>query len=132
MTAKEYLSQAYRLEQRIRAKIQQVDQLSSLAQKATAMISGMPKQSGQSDGLLVKIIDLQYEIQDDIDQLVDLKRDIGRTICSLTGDHQLVLEKRYLCFESWEKIAQDLRYDVRHITRLHGQALLQIKVPGRE
>ena len=130
MTAKEYLSQAYRLDLRINTKIQQVDQLSSLAQKATAMISGMPKQTTKSDSLLVKIIDLQWEIQDDIDGLVDLKREISHAINHLTGDHQLVLEKRYLCYQSWDKIAQDMQYDERHVLRLHGQALLLIDVPG--
>lgn len=130
MTAKEYLSQAFRLDQLINAKIQQVEQLSALAQKATAMISGMPKQSAKSDGLLVKIIDLQYEIQDNIDELVDLKSEITQAIHSLAGDHQTILEKRYLLYESWEDIAKDLKYEERQVFRLHGQALLLIKVPG--
>lgn len=130
MTAKEYLNQAFCLDQQINSKIRQVEQLSALAQKATAMISGMPKQSGQPDGLLVKIIDLQYEIQDSIDRLVDLKCEITRTINCLTGDHQTILEKRYLLYESWEDIAKDLKYEERQVFRLHGQALLLIKVPG--
>ena len=36
MTAKEYLGQAYRLDQRINSKLQQVDSLRSLTQKITA------------------------------------------------------------------------------------------------
>ncbi len=43
MTAKEYLSQAYRLDDRINSKIQQVDSLNLLATKCTSTISGMPK-----------------------------------------------------------------------------------------
>ena len=35
----------------------------------------------------------------------------------------LVLEKRYLCFESWEKIAVDMNYDITHIHRLHNLGL---------
>ena len=42
MTAKEYLSQAYRLDQRIDSKIEQVASLNDLATKCTTTISGMP------------------------------------------------------------------------------------------
>ena len=36
MTAKEYLAQAYRLDQRINSKLMQIDQLRSLTRKVTA------------------------------------------------------------------------------------------------
>ncbi len=42
MTAKEYLSQTYRLDQRIDAKIAQVALLNELATKCTATLTGMP------------------------------------------------------------------------------------------
>ena len=45
MTAKEYLGQAYRLDQRIDAKLEQVSNLRALATKATATISDMPRSS---------------------------------------------------------------------------------------
>ena len=42
MTAKEYLQQGYRLDQRINSKIAQVTNLRELATKATATLSDMP------------------------------------------------------------------------------------------
>ena len=42
MTAKEYLSQAYRLDQRIDSKIEQVASLNDLATKCTSTMTGMP------------------------------------------------------------------------------------------
>ena len=42
MKAKEYLSQAYRLDQRINSKIEQVASLNELATKCTSTITGMP------------------------------------------------------------------------------------------
>ena len=41
-------------------------------------------------------------------------------------EYQLVLELRYLCFKSWEEIALQMGYDVRHVFRLHGEALKAI------
>ena len=43
MTAREYLSQAYYLDQRINSKIEQVESLNDLARKAGCAISGMPR-----------------------------------------------------------------------------------------
>ena len=39
---------------------------------------------------------------------------------------QAILEKRYLCFDSWEKIAFEMNYDIRHIHRLHNRGLKDI------
>ena len=45
-------------------------------------------------------------------------------------EHQTLLELRYLCFKSWEDVAQELGYNVRHIYRLHDEAVEQIKIPA--
>ena len=82
MTAKEYLGQAYRLDQRIDAKLEQVANLRALATKATATITDMPRSSSPNlqhmEGTIVKIVDLEQEINEDIDRLVDLKKEITR------------------------------------------------------
>lgn len=73
---------------------------------------------------VAKIVDLQAEINADIDALVDLKREILETIKGLENvEYQTILERRYLCFETWEKIAAEMGYDLRWLFRLHGKAL---------
>ena len=80
MTAKEYLGQAYRLDQRINSKLEQIRSLNELAAKCTSTITGMPKAPSHSTSMMEeavgKIVDLQTEIDGDIGQLVDLKRDM--------------------------------------------------------
>ena len=46
-----------------------------------------------------------------------------------TTEYQLLLEKRYLCFMPWEKIAVDMGYSIQHIYRLHDWALREFPVP---
>ena len=76
----------------------------------------------------MKIIDLQDEINRDIDTLVDLKTDIMRLVKSVScREYQTILEKRYLCFQSWEKIAAAMDYDIRWLYRLHGKALEEVQ-----
>lgn len=77
-----------------------------------------------------KIIDLQNEINRDIDRLVDLKREIVTVIKAIENpEYQTLLEKRYLCFLTWEKIAVDMGYDLRWLYRIHKRALDEIRVP---
>jgi len=136
MTVKEYLGQAYRLDQRINSKLGQVEALNDLATKATSTLTGMPKNPNRATSTMAdaigKIIDLQAEINRDIDRLVDLKREIVGVIKTVDNmECQTLLEKRYLCFETWEQIAVDMDYTVRNIYNLHSLALQQINIPVR-
>ena len=128
MTAKEYLSQAYRLDQRINAKLAQVASLNELATKCTAMLTGMPGKPNHGSSTMAdavcKIIGLQEEINQDIDRLVDLKRDIVEVIKAVdNSEYQILLERRYLCFHPWEQIAVDMHYSGKWIQKLHGRSL---------
>ena len=79
---------------------------------------------------VIKIIDLQDEINHDINRLVELKREIMGVITSVPNvEYQTVLEKRYLCFLAWEQIAVDMNYSMQHIHRMHSAALKEITVP---
>ena len=135
MNTKTYLSQARYLDMRIKSKLQQVDSLNELATNCTSVLTGMPRNpSGSTSRMadaICKIIDLQNEINRDIDTLVDLKKEIMRVIKSVVNpEHQTLLEKRYLCFLSWEKIAVDMGYDLRYVHKLHSRALDECKVPA--
>lgn len=133
MTAKEYLQQARFLDARINSKIQQISSLNELAMKCTATISDMPRNpnrggSNMADAVC-KIVDLQEEINLDIAKLVDLKREIMGVIKSVPNvEYQTLLEKRYLCFITWEQIAVDLNYSIQHTYRMHDAALKEIEV----
>ena len=128
MNAKEYLSQAKYLDARINSKIRQVADLNDLATNATTALTGMPHNPNHGRSTMAdcvaKIVDLQAEINADIDALVDLKRDILETIKRLQNvECQTILERRYLCFETWERIAAEMGYGLRWLFRLHGRAL---------
>ena len=128
MTAKEYLGQAYRLDQRINSKLEQVLSLRDLTTKATATMSDMPGGGSRNvykmQDIVAKIIDLENEINADIDQLVDLKREMVAVIKAVKNpEFQTLLELRYLCFKPWEQIAVEMGYSIHHLYRLHNSAL---------
>ena len=133
MKAKDYLSQAYKLNHRIDCKLRQTENLRDLATRATASIhaervSGT-KQRSPMENAIVKLIDLEYEINSDIDSLVDMKREIAVVISKLSSpSHKILLELRYLEGKTWDEIAKAMDYDLRWIYRLHGKALKEIEV----
>ncbi|HEY9059203.1 MAG TPA: DUF1492 domain-containing protein [Pseudobacteroides sp.] len=135
MTAKEYLGQAYRLDQRINSKLGQVESLNLLATKATATLSDMPRNPNRATSTMAdavgKIIDLQAEINNDIDCLVRLKHEIVMVIKRIRNtEYQTLLEKRYLCFMTFEQIAVDMNYSIDNVFKVHKKALSYIVVPA--
>ena len=134
MTAKEYLSQAYMIDQRINAKLEQVMSLRNTASRATSLVSDMPRSSTPNvcrmEDIILKFIDSENDINAEIDQLVGLKREVRSVISQINHrEYQTLLELRYLCFKTWEQIGVDLGYNVRHVYRMHDEAVESIKVP---
>lgn len=131
MTAQDYLAQAYRLENSINSKLTQVTALNELATRAGIVLNGMPRSPNHATSIMAdaiaKLVDLQAEINRDIDELIDLKREITDVIKRVdNSDHQTLLERRYLCFETWPEIAAAMGYTVRHLYRMHDEALESI------
>ena len=132
MKINEYLMQAYRIDQRINSKLEQIASLHDLATKATVTYSDMPrnpnKGKSKMEDAIIKIMELEDEINHDIDRLVDLKTDITHLIKNLDShEYQIILEQRYLCFKSWEQIAVDMGYSIQHTFRLHDAALTELE-----
>ena len=136
MTAKQYLNQAYRLDQRINSKLEQVLSLRGLTTKATATMSDMPGGGSwnvyKMQDIIAKIVDLEDDINRDIDALVDLKREMVSVIKAVENpEYQTLLELRYLCFKTWEQIAVDMNYSIEYTFRLHKKALEVVRFPER-
>ncbi|MDU4847516.1 DUF1492 domain-containing protein [Clostridium sp.] len=128
MTTKEYLAQAYRIDQRINSKLEQIVSLRELATKATSTLSDTPPSGTRNvhsmEDIITKMIDLEDEINRDIDILVDLKIEFVSIIKKISNpEYQTLLELRYLCFKTWEQIAVDMGYDLRYIHKIHNRAL---------
>ncbi len=135
MKVREYLAQAFRLDQRINSKIEQVRSLNELAAKCTSTITDMPRNPNKGKDsigdIIAKIVDLQEEINRDIDALVDLKAEIYSVIRAIDNvECQTLLELRYLSFMRWEEIAVQLNYGMENVYRLHRKALNLVSIPS--
>jgi len=128
MTAKEYLSQAFRLDSRIQLKMEQIEYLRNLSTKATSTIDAIrvsgTRERYRMENAADRIMDYQSEVKEDLERLLRLKREIKQKInLVIPIDQRMILESRYLCFKSWDTISDDLGYSYRQLHRIHGRAL---------
>ncbi len=126
--AKDFLSEAARLDTRVRCKLEQLEALRSLAQRVTGSMAvhagAVTSGHGRTEDSVVRIVMLQRELEEDIDTLLGLKRRIGALVAALPSpEHRTLLELRYLCFRPWEEIAEEMHYSLHHLYKLHNAAL---------
>ena len=134
MNAKEFLEQVRYVDRTINSKLEQLHRLRDEATKATSLVSDMPHGSSPNlqrlEDTIVKIIDLENEINNDIDWLIDLKKAARLAINAMANpEERLILELRYLCYKTWTEIARELSWGESNVYRLHGVALTNFTVP---
>lgn len=132
MTTKERLSRAYRLDRKIKSKVDQITEMKALATKVNTAMSDIRVQTSRNDhrleDIMIKIMEYQNELCDEMERLVEIKKEIKDAIDTVNNDEQrLVLEMRYLLYMRWEEIAVEMNYSMDHIYRLHRDGLLAIK-----
>lgn len=131
---KEYLSQAFHIDKQLKSRLEQLSVLRELATTTTQPLSDMPGSPNRNidrmEKAIIKIMDMEKEISEEVDELLDLKNQIAQCIKKVEDiDCQLILEFRYLCFMSWEDIAAEMNFTVRNVHILHGKALKMVQVP---
>ena len=132
MTAKEYLCRGRRLNELIDSNLQELQRLRQLATSITPNYEGEPvsgrEMKSKTEEIVVKICSLEEQIQSEIDDYVDVQREIHTAIESVDNPNErLLLRERYINFRSWEDIAEKVGYSYRQTTRLHGMALKNLK-----
>ena len=136
---KEYLYQLFTLDQQIQSHRQELYTLRSLSKDLISMPyehlspTNRPADEKTID-VLSKILSLEKQILQEIDQRITLQTDIHTAIERVSdGKERLLLRYRYIDFLKWEEIADKMNFSLRNIHRLHSRALngLQAVISGR-
>lgn len=130
MTAKEYLQQLHKADVIIRQRTQEKADLRARLMNITSAnytrdrVQTSRSNSAGYEKSIAKIIDLEAEIERRIDDYVTLKDKIIGQIHDLYDVDQIkVLYKRYVLYEKFEDIAEDLDFSVRNVYKIHGSGL---------
>lgn len=135
MHAKDYLGQAYRLDQRIKILQEDIEQLQELAGSVSS--PGFEEHYNANRNTeapfvqtLNKMMERQDELNNKLQLMIKLKAEISDVIEQLESkDERLVLTYRYLRNWTWEKIGNMMYADERTIRRWHYSALSHVVVP---
>ena len=128
MDAHEFLSRAYRLDQQIQSKMEQLSRIRAYAAGTTSCFGDVKVQvSGPEcrvENAVLRIMEEERVINEEIDRLVEIKREI-REVISRVNDVtcRLLLEKRDLLFEPWPKVCTDMHMSLRSAQTRHKDAV---------
>ena len=136
LQAKQYLKQAYRLNELINSDIEELAELRIFSKSISSPnFSGMPMSETTNfeptfARAINKIIDLENHINEEIIRFVDLKKEIRSVINAvIDGDEKLLLKYRYINFCTWDDICEKMNVSMRTAHRIHAMALANVKVP---
>lgn len=130
MEAKKYLKQLMKLDEQIKQKQKQVDELREMRgnigsfdySKERVQSSGSGK--SQVEESAVRLLSLENEVKEDIIEFVLMKDKIIKEIHQLAdANHIKLLYKRYVEFKRLEEIAVEMHYTYIYTRELHGDAL---------
>lgn len=130
MKAKEFLNQVYEMDK----KIEQDKAELMMLREDTLMLRGISydgvrvassKQADQMLNAMVKVEKMEKRIYKRIEKRAMFRGQTIEMIQKVKDPRYIqVLYERYIQYKRLDEIAQDMSYDVRHIKRLHGWALL--------
>lgn len=135
MTAREYLGQAYRLEQRMKFNRDEIENLQELAiSVSSSKFEEHYNATRNTDApyikTLMQIVELQDKMVLDLEQMVRFKAQVVEVISQLEDkDEYMILTYRYLKNYTWGMIADLLFVDERTVRRQHNKALAHVKLP---
>ena len=132
MTAKEFLGGIAELEKEIVRKKQRCKTLRDVATNTSVNNSSeniqKSKEKSPLENIMVKIIDLDREIEADEGTLVDLKAELWEQLDKLADETQKrILWLRYVNRKSWRHIASEVHFTSRYVFKLHIKAMEELE-----
>ena len=128
MDAREFLSRAWKIETQIQSRAEQIERLRSLACRVTPQYGGAGGSQARNltamQDTIVRITEAEEILNRKINELVTAKLGVMEVIDRVQDvTMRLLLEKRYLLFYPWERVASDLGYTLRWTLKKHEAAL---------
>jgi len=127
MGVKEWLNRGYKLDREINALItarEKVLELTCRTASGNTSDKVQTSRKNTSENWYIEYADYSREIDNQIDKLIRIKREIQNAI-NRVSDSTLctLLIERYINFKTWEQIAVDMNYSLRGVHNLHHKAL---------
>ncbi|MEE1257997.1 MAG: DUF1492 domain-containing protein [Lachnospiraceae bacterium] len=129
MKVREYLENAVKIDQKIRDKWEQIQNLESMVTNMSASLSDMPGSGNRNvhkfEDMIIKLTEQRDKLTKDMSELIELKISVNNIVNEVSNwEQHEVLVERYLNNLSWGEISVKMNYNIRHIFRLRDQAII--------
>lgn len=127
--ATEWLSRGYRIRERIKVKQKRIQMWRELAEVITPMMKAVPSMpsmpSRKVEKYAVNIADMEENIQKEIWALMAVEEEISKAIEKYVEEpaYRELLERRFLCGNTWEQISIGMNYSYRWILTMKDRAI---------
>lgn len=135
MKAKEYLQQLQRLDTMINQKIKELGDLRLMSQSVGGIdyskerVQSSPSGDAPFVKPVLRMIELEQEINAEIDRFVDEKHEIINQIQALQNPKHIdILYKHYVELKRLEIVAVEMNFTYQYIVELHGTALKEFQL----
>lgn len=129
MTPKDYLDNIRNCDREINEKQESLDVMWSSIKSIQSSHSDREMVIGGKeitfDDRMARYIDYSRELDNQIDQLVDMKMQIIRWIEKIeTEEYRTLLTARYINSKGWKEVAESMSYDEKYIYVKHLEAIV--------
>ena len=128
---KEKLKGAMYAQRTLKGELDKLQELRTLAQKVTPAYSQSPGggscNAQKLENSIAKIIEQEKIIDECCNELCAQLAEVRALVALLPmGPMRLVMQRRYLNYQKWERIAAELNYTWQHVHTLHAKGLNSI------
>lgn len=127
---KEYLYQIKKLDRMINNKLNELEKWKSVCEYPNVPAYGMEKvqsSGGRMSFAVENYITVEGEIQEAIQDLMEVKRDVIGTIEKLPLPEYEVLYEKYVSFKEFQDIADQMDKSYSWTTSVHGRGLVSVR-----
>ena len=132
MDARDYLSQAFKINRRVRWLEKQLKLMKSETVYTSPVYGDIKIQTNMTgsavESAALRIVHLENQLQETREELQNAVADIRSTI-KRVGDTSMeaLLEMRYLSFMDWDDVIDCIGYSRSYVFKLHSAALRRVK-----
>ena len=128
MTAKQFLSRGRWIEREITSLIRTRDETRDRLTHITQNYDGDGAQSTKDPHKFDALVELEYKLDERIDELCAVKTEILDAIGKLEDSRErLALQLYYIDMKSWEQVAVELHYSWRQTMYIRKQAIKNVE-----
>jgi len=129
MDAKEFLKQAYRIDDKIYILEMEISECKNLLNKISNLESNNIHNSDEIDqnNIIIKIKECEKDLINNISKLIDIKENLNKVLGKINNEnYKVILKLRHINYKSFVQISEILHEPYKTVYQKHKRALKKV------